>query len=95
MPGGGRVGSVTYDNRNPLAMTLKSFALDLTANPSLADLLNQARGEKVEIVTAADTKGTVGQNETISGIIVGVEKQKHAAGQGPGHRDGAAEPPDE
>ncbi len=76
---GGPVGTISYDNRNPLAMTLKSFALDLTANPSLGDLLNQARGEKVEIVTVPDPKGILTQAETLNGLIVGVEKQKQPA----------------
>jgi hypothetical protein len=78
---GGPVGTISYDNRNPLAMTLKSFALDLTANPSLGDLLNQARGEKVEIVTVPDPKGALTQAETLGGLIVGVEKQKQPTGK--------------
>ena len=78
---GGRISAISYDNRNPLDMTLKSFALDLTQNPSLGDLLNQARGEKVDIVTIADVKGTVGQSETIQGVIVGVEKQRQPVGK--------------
>src|SRR5262249_53528458 len=78
--GGGQINTITYDNRNPLDLTLKSFALDLTQNPSLADLLNQTRGEKIELVTAADTKGVIGQ-ETLSGVIVGVEKQRQAVGK--------------
>src|SRR5262245_51202263 len=31
---GGQVGAVSYDNRDPLDKTLKSFAIDLTSNPS-------------------------------------------------------------
>src|SRR5262249_46422982 len=79
--GGGQISTIHYDNRNPIDMTLKSFALDLTRNPSMGDLLNQARGEKVELVTVADTKGTVGQAETINGLIVGVEKQRQPHGK--------------
>ncbi len=78
---GGPVGTISYDNRNPLAMTLKSFALDLTTNPSLGDLLNQARGEKVEVVTVPDPKGVLTQAETLNGVIVGVEKQKQPVGK--------------
>src|SRR5262249_49085184 len=78
--GGGQINTITYDNRNPLDLTLKSFALDLTQNPSLADLLTQARGEKIELITAADTKGVIGQ-ETLSGVIVGVEKQRQPVGK--------------
>src|SRR5262245_48713611 len=80
--GGGQVSTINYDNRNPIDMTLKSFAIDLTQNPSMAELLNQARGEKVEVVTSADNKNpVVGQSETINGTIVGVEKQRQAAGK--------------
>src|SRR5438270_13808384 len=79
--GGGQVGTIHYDNRTPIDKTLKSFAIDLTSNPSLGDLLNQARGEKVELVTNADLRAAVGQNETITGQIVGIEKQKQAVGK--------------
>src|SRR5262249_14408461 len=62
------VGAVTYDNRNPVEMTLKSFAIDLTSNPSLGQLLHQVRGERVEVT--GTTSGS------LSGLIVGVEKIK-------------------
>jgi hypothetical protein len=78
--GGGRVATINYDNRNPIDKTLKSFAIDLTGNPSLAQLLHQVRGEKIELVTYAD-KAASGQAETITGLIVGVEHQKHAVGK--------------
>ena len=45
----GTVSAVSYDSNAPVERTLRSFALNLTANPPLADLLNQARGEKVEV----------------------------------------------
>jgi hypothetical protein len=77
---GGRIGTVSYDNRNPIEMTLKTFALDLTANPSLGDLLNQARGERVEIVTTA-YRVPGKETETLEGVIVGVEKQREPAGR--------------
>jgi hypothetical protein len=78
--GGGRIGTVSYDNRNPIEMTLKTFALDLTANPSMGDLLNQARGERVEIVTTA-YRVPGKESETLEGVIVGVEKQREPAGR--------------
>ena len=40
---------MTYPSQGPLEQTLKSFQLDLTSNPSLADLLNQLRGAKVSV----------------------------------------------
>ena len=46
---GGRVGAITYPSQDPLAKTLGSFQVDITANPSLAELLNQLRGAKVTV----------------------------------------------
>ena len=50
---GGRVGAITYPSQDPLAKTLKSFQVDITENPSLADLLNQLRGARVTIQVQA------------------------------------------
>lgn len=69
--GGGRISTVTYGSRDPITKTLKTFAIDLTDNPTLADLLDQVRGEKVEI--EAPNK--------ITGVILGVEKRKQKAGE--------------
>lgn len=57
--GGGAVGVVTYDSRDPLSRTLHSFAIDLTSNPSMRDLLNQMRGEPVDIYWPNATTGTI------------------------------------
>src|SRR5436853_6952904 len=38
--GGGTVTAVNYDSQDPVERTLKSFALDLPATPSLDDLPN-------------------------------------------------------
>src|SRR5215831_12111183 len=46
---GGRVAAVSYDSREPVARTLSSFAVNLNNNPSLTQILTQARGEKVEV----------------------------------------------
>jgi hypothetical protein len=78
--GGGRVATINYDNRNPIDKTLKSFAIDLTGNPSLAQLLQQARGEKIEVVTYAD-KAASGQAETLTGLMVSVEHKKRPLGK--------------
>ena len=40
---GGNVAAVSYDSHDPVERTLKSFAVDLTGNPSLYQLLEQAR----------------------------------------------------
>src|SRR5436190_19299507 len=36
--GGGRISTVNYDNRDPIEKTLKSFAIDLTGNPTMGML---------------------------------------------------------
>jgi hypothetical protein len=66
---GGRVTAITYPSQDPLAKTLRSFQVDVTANPSLADLLNQLRGAAVSV----DARG-----ERISGTILGVERRQTA-----------------
>ena len=63
---GGKVRAVTYDNRMPIDATLKSFAVDVTENPTVGQLLHQVRGEKVEV---ADKGGVV-----VLGQIVSVER---------------------
>jgi hypothetical protein len=75
---GGSVAAVSYEANAPLERTLKSFALNLTGNPSFAALLEQARGEKVEVTLL---NAAAGAPATLSGTIVGLEKQKQAAGQ--------------
>ncbi|MEL7471841.1 MAG: hypothetical protein AAGK04_00870 [Planctomycetota bacterium] len=63
---GGRVEGVGYESRDPLQRRLASFALDLSNNPSLFDLLKQLRGARVEL----ETIGGV-----IRGAVVGVESR--------------------
>jgi hypothetical protein len=62
---GGKVSTVTYPSQDPIGKTLRSFQVDITANPPLSDLLNQLRGAKVTLSTSA--------GESIQGIILGVE----------------------
>ena len=68
--GGGRISTVTYGSQDPITKTLKTFAIDLTDNPTLADLLDQVRGELVEI--DAPNK--------VSGTVLGVETRKQKVG---------------
>ena len=70
---GGKVAAVTYPAQGPIDRTLKSFQLDLTSNPPLAELLNQLRGAKV---TISQSQGAPAQ----SGTVLGVEKQQRPAG---------------
>ncbi len=69
--GGGKISTVTYGSKDPVTKALKTFAIDLTSNPTLADLLGQIRGEKIQIEALSTT---------ITGTIVGVEKRKEKAG---------------
>ena len=67
----GRVASVTYGSRDPLTRTLRSFGIDLTENPTLGQLLNQARGEQIALQWPTPLTGT----------ILGVEKKKQPVGE--------------
>ncbi|MBL8881280.1 MAG: DUF4139 domain-containing protein, partial [Phycisphaerales bacterium] len=60
---------VTYGSKDPITKTLKTFAIDLTEEPTIAELLNQVRGEEVAVEAA----------KPIEGRILGVEKRKRAA----------------
>src|SRR5581483_11708385 len=48
--GNGHIAAVSYDSQAPVEKTLRSFAINLTNNPTFGQILNQARGEKVEAV---------------------------------------------
>jgi hypothetical protein len=76
--GGGKVATINYDSQDPIERTLKTFALDLTANPSLGQLLNQARGEKVEVTLLQSTGG---QGGTLTGTVMGMESQRIPSGK--------------
>ena len=75
---GGHVSTVSYDSNAPVERTLKSFALNLNGNPTFAAILNQARGEKIEVVLQQNNAGQPG---TLSGTIVGLEKQRQTVGK--------------
>jgi len=70
---GGHIAAVSYDNNAPIDRTLKSFAINLTGNPSFSAILNQARGEKAEVVL---TQTNATQPGTMTGTVVGIETQK-------------------
>src|SRR5262245_5327115 len=74
---GGHVAAVSYESNAPIDRTLQSFAVNLTSNPTFAQILNQARGEKVEVTLQ---QAAAGQPASLSGTVVGVEKQKQAVG---------------
>ena len=70
---GGRAGAITYPSQDPLGKTLRSFQVDITQNPTLAELLNQLRGARVTIQA---------RTERLSGTILGVEMRHLAADKG-------------
>jgi len=63
--GGGTVSTVSYASRDPLTKTLETFAVNLTGNPSMGQLLGRLRGEAIDVDALAPA----------SGAIVGVEKR--------------------
>jgi len=78
----GVVSAVSYDSLDPVERTLKSFAVNLTGNPSFGAILRQLRGEKVEAVLQQTANNQPG---TITGSIMGIEAQKQPS------KDGAVE----
>jgi len=64
--GGGKIAPVVFGSRDPIEHTLKSFAIDVTDNPPLAELLNRMRGIEVEITAPNGIKG----------VVVGTEAQE-------------------
>ena len=69
--GGGRVSTVTYGSRDPISKTLQAFPIDLTDNPTLGDILNQVRGERVQVDAPT----------AITGVLLGVEKRRQQIGR--------------
>ena len=68
---GGGSATVTYASRDPVTKTLGTFAVNLTDNPSLGDLLGRLRGQRVELDAASPVAGT----------IVGVETRRVEVGK--------------
>jgi hypothetical protein len=73
--GKGHISAVSYESRDPIDKTLRSFAINLTQNPGYGQILNQARGEKVEISLQASNNAQPG---TLTGTIIGVEPKEEA-----------------
>lgn len=61
---GGRIDTVSYASKEPLAKRLASFGLNISNNPSIPDLLGQLRGAPLKVIVAG---------EEISGTVLGVE----------------------
>src|SRR5947207_12199402 len=76
--GGGRIAAVSYDSREPISRTLSSFAINLNGNPTFSGILQQARGERIEVTVQPTAQNQPGK---LIGAIVGVEHQKVIAGK--------------
>src|SRR6516225_8503676 len=66
--GGGQITAVNYDSHDPVEKTLKSFAVNLTSNPTFMQLLNQTRGERVDVLLQQSDATQAG---TLGGTVVG------------------------
>jgi len=57
---GGRIEAVSYGSKEPLARRLASFAIDISDNPSMSDLLERLRGARVSLeIDGGPIEGTV------------------------------------
>ncbi len=74
---GGRVSAVNYVNRQPISRLLQSFAVDLSTDPTLAELLHSLRGESVEIELALERR--------LQATILGVELRQRVDSNGGQH----------
>jgi hypothetical protein len=68
--GGGTVPAVSYASRDPITKTLGTFAIDLTDDPSIGQILGRLRGERIEAEAAPPATGT----------ILGVERRQVPVG---------------
>ncbi|MCL2641676.1 MAG: hypothetical protein FWD53_12580, partial [Phycisphaerales bacterium] len=70
---GGTVRNVTYAANEPVNKTLRSFQVDLSGNPPLADIVNQIRGAQVELMVPGGA---------FEGTVLGVEAKDRVVGKG-------------
>jgi len=64
---GGMIEAASYSSKEPLARRLASFAVDISDNPSTAELLNRLRGARVSVQTFEGST---------QGVVVGVEARE-------------------
>ncbi|RMH14737.1 MAG: DUF4139 domain-containing protein [Planctomycetota bacterium] len=63
---GGMIEAASYGSKEPLARRLASFAVDISDNPDMGELLNRLRGARVGVRTI--------EGES-AGVVVGVEQR--------------------
>ncbi len=78
---GGKILGMNYASQDPLTRALAAFAVNLSGDPSVAEILNQLRGEEVEITAT----------ETMKGKILGVESRAAGGVISPGQGSGGPE----
>jgi hypothetical protein len=66
----GTISAISYDGQEPIERALQSFSLDLALNPTFGQLLNQARGEKVEVTLQAG-----GATSSVTGTVLGMQSE--------------------
>ncbi len=74
--GGGSIPMVSYGSRDPITKTLQTFAIDLTNNPTLFDLLTQVRGHELIIHAPSEIRGTLVGAESRPQAVPGGEPIK-------------------
>lgn len=67
---GGFITSVNYGSPDPLTRTLRTFTIDLTDSPTLAEIFHQLRGHEVKLEIPA----------LVTGTVVGVEQRQVPSG---------------
>ena len=74
--GGGKISTVTYGARDPVAKALGSFGINLHGNPTLGQIFTQMRGERAEVAAP----------QSITGTILGIEKKTESILEGQSRR---------
>lgn len=68
--GGGTIQAVSYAAQDPIERSLGSFALNLSGQPGLADILSQVKGHRL----------TLGTPSTVTGRLLGLESRRKMVG---------------
>jgi len=71
--GGGQISTVSYESRDPITKTLQTFAIDLTSNPTLFQLLSQIRGQELIVHAPNEIRGTLVNAESRPQAVPGGE----------------------
>ena len=67
--GGGSVSSINYASREPISQILRTLSIDVGSNYTIIGLLNQLRGEMVELSLKAP------ESAKLTGTVIGTEQK--------------------